>query len=90
MVYLSIGSLVSSARGACSRVYTATLSERFGRREGRPRGRPSVRVRSGSPRLGYFFFVTPIAVWLKMPYSKSITVSVMPFSHGLRRYLVAE
>lgn len=48
-------------------------------------------VSRGSPRgRSYFFAVTAIAVRSKMPYSKSITVSVMPFTHGLRRYLVAE
>lgn len=42
------------------------------------------------PQRTYFFFVTPTWTRSKMPYSKSITVSVMPLSHGLRRYLVAE
>jgi hypothetical protein len=90
MVYFSIGRPRSLHEEAYSRVYTAIRIKPFYRAEGRPCGRPSFALSTGSPRTNYFFFVTPMAVKLKMPYSKSITVSVMPFSHGLRRYLVAE
>ena len=72
-------------------MYTATRSEWFSCREGRPSGRPSVRYPVWlTPCGAYFFLVTPMLTRSKMPYSKSITVSEMPFTHGLRSDLVAE
>ncbi len=76
-------------RGAVASVYRETFESVLKpARAGLPAG-PLTAVETSFLDSTYFFAVTPMLTWSKMPNSKSMTVSWTPLTHGFRRYFCA-